>query len=49
MSNDKKNKSGNIYMILLAEIGRVNEYNEGKVATVVRSEIIIQALSTFGL
>src|SRR6185437_4413971 len=49
MLGDKKNKSGNIYMILLADIGRVNESNEGKVATVVRSEIIIQALSTFGL
>jgi 3-dehydroquinate synthase len=46
---DKKNKAGNIYMVLLAEIGRVSETSDGKVATIVSPEIILQALSTFGL
>lgn len=49
MLGDKKNKSGNIYMILLANIGSVSKSIEGKVATVVSNDIIAQALSTFGL
>lgn len=49
MLGDKKNKSGNIYIILLAEIGRVSQCANAKVATAVPGDIILQALSTFGL
>lgn len=49
MRGDKKNKSGDIYMILLTKIGEVGQLNNGKVATVVSSDIITEALATFGL
>ncbi|MCE3269446.1 MAG: aroB [Burkholderiales bacterium] len=49
MLGDKKNKAGNIYMILLDKIGSVSKSANGKVATQVSSEIIIQALSAFEL
>lgn len=49
MLGDKKNKSGNIYMVVLASIGEVSQSNEGKFATIVSTDIIAQALSTFGL
>ncbi|MCC2624424.1 MAG: aroB [Burkholderiales bacterium] len=46
---DKKNKAGNIYMILLASIGKVSQSHDGKFATIIAPDIIFQALSTFGL
>ena len=45
MYGDKKNKAGDIYMILLADIGQIKLSDGECVATIVKEDIIRQALS----
>jgi 3-dehydroquinate synthase len=44
MHGDKKNKAGDIYMILLADIGKIKLSDGDRVATIVSEDIIRQAL-----
>ena len=45
MHGDKKNKAGDIYMILLADIGKIKLSDSDRVATIVSEDIISKALS----